>query len=277
MSPLVVGLLITAAALHATWNAILRSGADRLWSITIISAVAGLVALPIGLALPTPAPASWPYLALSAVLQIGYCLSLVRAYRDGHLAHVYPIARGTAPLLVTIGAAAFAGERLGLASMAGVLLVSVGIMILGLGRDRPDPRSTAAALVTGAFIASYMVTDGVGARLSQHAISYAAWQAVSQGSLMVLVYWLIRHTPPRAPRGRPGAQVLLAAIFGLVGYSVVIWAMSLSPMGQVSALRETRILFAAVIGAIFLGEPLNPRRILGGIVITSGAICLSAC
>ncbi len=168
MSLLVVGLLITAAVLHATWNAILRSGADRLWSITVISAIGAVVALPFALALPKPDVASWPYLALSAVLQVGYCLFLVRAYRDGHLAHVYPIARGTAPLLVTLGAAIFAGEQLSLPGMAGVALVSAGIMILGLGKDRPDPRSTGAAIAAGAFIASYMVCDGVGVRAAQH-------------------------------------------------------------------------------------------------------------
>jgi len=276
MSPIVVGLLLTAAVLHATWNAILRSGSDRLWSITIMAAVGALVALPFALGLPKPDAASWPYLALSASLQVGYSLFLVRAYRDGHLAHVYPIARGTAPLLVTLGAAVFAGERLGAPAAAGVALVSGGIMILGLGRDRPDLRSTAAALAAGAFIASYMVTDGVGVRASEHAAGYAAWQAVAQGATLPLVYWAIRGRPPGVPRGWPGARVIAAAVMGVFGYCVVIWAMSRSPMGQVSALRETSILFAALIGAVFLREPVTARRLLGGAVIASGAICLSA-
>ena len=276
MSPLVVGLLIMAAVLHATWNAILRSGADRLWSITVISAVGALVALPFALALPKPGLASWPYLALSDALQVGYCLFLVRAYRDGHLAHVYPVARGTAPLLVTLGAAIFAGERLALPGLAGVALVSGGIMILGLGKDRPDVRSTGAALAAGAFIACYMVCDGVGVRASQHATGYAAWQAVGQGAAMLPVYWAIRRRPPSLPRGAPGARVVLAAVIGVFSYCVVVWAMSRSPMGQVSALRETSILFAALIGAVFLHERITLRRLLGAVVIASGAICLSA-
>ena len=276
MSPLVVGLLITAAVLHATWNAILRSGADRLWSITVITTVGALVALPFALVLPKPDAASWPYLALSAVLQGGYCLFLVRAYRDGHLAHVYPIARGTAPLLVTLGAAIVAGERLSLPGLAGVALVSGGIMILGFGKDRPDLRSTGAALATGAFIASYMVSDGIGVRVSAHATGYAAWQAVTQGVAMPVVYWAIRRRPPDLPKGAPGVRVVVAAVIGVFSYCVVVWAMSRSPMGQVSALRETSILFAALIGAVFLHEPITPRRLLGAAVIASGAICLSA-
>ena len=276
MTPFVAGLLLVAAVLHATWNAILRSGSDRLWSITIMSAVGALFALPFALALPKPDAASWPYLALSAALQVGYCLFLVRAYRDGHLAHVYPIARGTAPLLVTLGAAIFAGERVGGWGLIGVVLVSGGIMILGLGKDRPDVRSTVAALAAGAFIASYMVTDGVGVRASAHATGYAAWQAVAQGAAMPLMYRAIRHRPPTLPKGWSGAQVVAAAIMGAFGYCVVIWAMSRNAMGQVSALRETSILFAALIGAVFLREPITPRRMLGGAVIASGAVCLSA-
>jgi drug/metabolite transporter (DMT)-like permease len=241
-----------------------------------MSAVGGLVALPCALALSKPDASSWPYLALSSALQIGYCLFLVRAYRNGHLSHVYPIARGTAPLFVTLGAAIFAGESLRDTNLIGVGLVASGILILGSGTDRPDVRSTGAALAAGLFIAGYMVTDGIGVRVSEHAIGYAAWQAVLQGVTMPLVYRAVRHQSPGLPRGWPGARVVAAAIMGAFGYCVVIWAMSISPMGQVSALRETSILFAALIGAIFLREPITTRRVLGGAVIAAGAVCLSS-
>lgn len=275
MTPVVVALILTAAVLHATWNAILRSGADRLWSITVMGTVGLLVALPFAIGLPHPAPASWAYIALSAVLQTGYSLFLVRAYRDGHLTHVYPIARGTAPLLVTLGAAVFAGEHLARIGLLGIVLVSGGIITLALGRSRPDAKSTMAALATGVFIASYMVTDGVGVRLSGQAIGYAAWQAVAQGSALFLTYIALRRRAPALPRGRPGVDVLIASVLGLVGYSVVIWAMDHGAMGKVSALRETSILFAAVIGALFLRESITPRKIIGAVAIAGGAICLS--
>ncbi len=276
MSPTVVGLLLAAALLHAAWNAILRSGEDRLWSISVICAVGAVAALPFALLLAPPARESWPYLALSALLQIGYCLFLVRAYRDGHLAHVYPIARGTAPLLVTIGAAIFARELVSGQAMVGVGLVSCGIMILALGTSRPDPRSTAAALAAGMFIASYMVVDGLGVRVAHHATGYAAWQAVLTGLLMPLVYLAIRRRLPAVPRGKPGLLVVAAALFGVLGYCVAIWAMSRAPMGQVSALRETSILFAALIGAVALRERITPRKIAGAIAVTTGIAFLAA-
>jgi drug/metabolite transporter (DMT)-like permease len=276
MNPLVVGLILTAAILHASWNAILRSAQDRLWSIVIMGVIGALAALPLALALPKPPPESWRFIALSVTLQVGYCLFLVRAYRTGHLAHVYPIARGSAPLLVTLAAALFAGERLGAPGLVGVVLVSGGIIVLTLGRDRPDLTSTLAALAAGGFIASYMVADGLGVRLSGSAIGYAAWQAVAQGITMPLAYLAVRRQLPPPPELSSDAPIIVAAIIGAFGYGVVIWAMSLGPMGKVSALRETSILFAAVLGALFLKEPLSPRRAIGATIIAAGAICLSA-
>lgn len=276
MTPFVVALVLAAAFVHAAWNAILKGGSDRFWSITMMSVIGAVAALPFGLALAPPLAASWPYLASSAGLQVFYCLFLVRAYRDGPLTHVYPIARGTAPLLVTIGAAVVAHERLGIHALAGVALVSAGILLLALGKERPDGRSTMAALVAGMFIASYMVVDGVGVRVSGQPEGYAAWQAVAQGFGMPLVYWLVRRRPPGLPRGASGLKVVLAAIIGTLGYCVIVWAMGRAPMGQVSALRETSILFAAVIGAVFLREPVTVRRAAAALVIVAGAVLLVA-
>jgi len=276
MNPLVVVLILAAAIMHASWNAILRGTEDRLWSITVMGVVGGIVALPLALALPRPAPESWRFIALSVTLQIGYCLFLVRAYRTGHLAHVYPIARGSAPLLVTLAAAVVAGERLGRPGMAGVGLVSVGIIVLSAGRDRPDLLSSLAALAAGGFIASYMVADGLGVRLAKSAIGYAAWQAVAQGATMPLAYWVVRRRLAALPKPVSDAPIFAAAVIGAFGYGVIIWAMSLGPMGKVSALRETSILFAALLGVIVLKEPISPPRMIGAATIAAGAICLSA-
>jgi uncharacterized membrane protein len=275
MPPLTVGLLLLAAFLHASWNAILRGGSDRLWSITMMSVVGGGVAVVAALWLPAPHVSSWPYLALSAVVQVGYSLFLVRAYRDGHLAHVYPIARGTAPLLVTLGAWLVAGESLTAMSAVGVVLVSGGVVVLAMGRDRPDWRSLGAAGATGAFIAGYMLIDGIGVRLSEASISYALWQAAAQGIALTLTYCAIRRAPPAPLRGREGMMTVVAALIGNLGYGVALWAMSANRMGQVSALRETSILFAAFLGAILLREPISFRRVAGGATIATGAICLS--
>lgn len=275
MTPLVIALVLGSALLHATWNAMLRSGADRLWSMSVMCAWCAILALPVTFFTPPPAAASWPYLLASAAVQVFYALFLVRAYRTGLLAHVYPIARGTAPLLVTLGAAAAAGERLEALGLLGVFLVSAGIMFVAFGRGRPDAASILAALATGVFIAGYMVIDGLGVRLSGHPIGYAAWQDVIEGAPLPFVYALIRKEWPAVRWNRDLGKAAAGAAISITAYGVVIWAMSLSPMGQVSALRETSILFAALIGAVFLKERLTAQRLLGAAMIAGGAVALS--
>lgn len=275
MSPIVVGLLLASALIHASWNAIVKNGEDRLWSISIICLVGGVAALPFALVFEPPAAASWPYLILSSSLQIGYCLFLVRAYRDGELASVYPIARGSAPLLVTLGAVLFAGELPGSIGLTGIGLVSLGIIFLALGKNRPDTKSIYAALAAGLFIASYMVVDGLGVRLAESATGYAAWQAVVAGFLIPLSYVAIRRQAPRLPRGKEGALVVVAGLLGTLGYCIAVWAMSLTTMGGVSAIRETSILFAALIGTLVLREKMTLQKLLGAITVTGGVVCLS--
>ena len=275
MSPLVIGLLLASAFIHAVWNAIVRSSEDRFWSLSIICLTGAIAALPFAIALGLPAMRSWPYIVLSSVLQIGYCLLLVRAYRHGDLSSVYPIARGSAPLLVTLGAALIAGEWPGEFGLIGTLCVCVGILLLTLGANRPDPKAAVAALATGVFIAGYMVVDGIGVRLAGSALSYAAWQAVVAGLLIPLSYIVIRRQPVRLPRGNDGAKVVVAGLLGTLGYCIAIWAMSQSAMGGVSAIRETSILFAALIGTVVLGEKMTPQKMFGALAVTIGVVCLS--
>lgn len=275
MSPLVIALVLGSAVLHASWNAMLRSGADRLQFMMLMGGLCAAAALPVAFVVPAPDSASWPYLAASAVLQLGYALLLVRAYRDGHLGQVYPIARGAAPLLVTLGAALVAGEHLPPVNLLGVVLVSCGIVAIAFGRGRPDVASSLFALTCGGFIASYMVVDGLGVRASGHPIGYAAWQEVAHGALMPMVFVALRGRLPTMPLDREFAKVCLGAVISVVAYGVVLWAMNRTAMGQVSALRETSILFAAVIGAIFLKEPFTLRRLAGAAMIAGGAVALS--
>jgi len=165
---------------------------DRFWSIVVMGVASATVALPLTFILAAPARASWPFIGLSAFLQICYCLVLVRAYREGELGSIYPIARGSSPMLVTIGALVFAGEKLGPLAMLGVAMVSFGIMGMTFGRNRPHVSSILAALATGLFIASYTVADGIGSRLSGNPQSYAAWLFLFQGAPMPLVYFAMR-------------------------------------------------------------------------------------
>lgn len=274
MTPTLIGLVLLAAILHATWNAVLRSGADRLWSMAVMSIAWSAASLPVALWLAPPAPASWPYILLSAGLHVGYNLFLVRAYRHGELGQVYPIARGSSPLLVTLGAALFAGEHLGLLALSGVGLVSLGIVSLARGKASARPMSIATALATGFFIASYTVTDGIGSRLSEGVQAYAAWLFVLEGLPMPLIYLALRGRLAISPASPEALKAVAGGIISVVAYALIIWAVSLGPMGPVSALRETSVVFAALIGRYFLSETLTARRLGACAVIAFGAFCL---
>jgi drug/metabolite transporter (DMT)-like permease len=275
MTPSVVALVLCAAVLHAAWNAMLRGGSDRLWAMTVMSFATTAIAIPVAALLPLPNPGSWPYIGLSTALQLGYSHFLVRAYRDGDFGQVYPIARGVAPLLVTLGAAVFAGEQLGRVSLIGIALVSLGIVSLARARSKASPASIAAALATGCSIASYTVSDGIGSRLSGDPLAYAAWIFVLYGIAMPLTTLAVRGRMTIRLRDPETLKAASGGIISLMAYSAVVWAVSLSPMGPVSALRETSVVFAAVIGRAFLNEALTASRLGACLVIAIGAICLS--
>jgi hypothetical protein len=272
---LVFALVLASALLHAAWNVLLRSGADRLWSITVMSLVSGLAAL-IALAfVPTPALASWPYAAFSGALQVGYCLFLIWAYEKGELGQVYPIARGAAPLLVALGAAVFAGERLSVPAVGGLVLVSAGIIGLSLGRERLNAHATALALASGGFIAGYMVCDGLGVRLSGHPVGYFVWMSLAQAAPMPFAYFAIRRRWPAMALDRETAKAVGGGAISIVAYGVVVWAMAGAQMAKISGLRETSILFAAILAAVFLKERFSLRRGLCAVLISAGAILLA--
>jgi drug/metabolite transporter (DMT)-like permease len=276
ISPLVLALLLGSALLHATWNVLLRSGADRLWSITVMSLVSGAMAAVVALVLPLPAPASWGFAAGSGLLQVGYCVFLVWAYEKGELGQVYPIARGAAPLLVAVGAAVFAGERLSPVSLGGLVLVSAGIVGLSLGRERLQLHATALALACGGFIASYMVCDGMGVRLAGNPVSYFAWMSLAQAVPMPFVYFALRRRWPTIRLDREAAKALGGGVISIVAYGVVVWAMAGAVMAKVSGLRETSILFAAILAAVFLKERFTVQRGLCAVLITVGALLLAS-
>jgi len=269
----VAALVLLAAFLHAAWNGLLRGGADRLWSMTVISiamAAVSFLALPF---LPYPAQASWPYLIASGLIHIGYNLSLVRNYRTGDLGISYPIARGASPLLITLGAAIFAGEHLNLLSLAGVGLISAGIIAMAFHGQRMQTSNLAAALTTGVLIAIYTIIDGMGARLSGSAIAYTVWMSTFF-LLMPLYFLIVRGAAAFAAPSNAWAEALTGGVFAMAAYGIVIFAMQRSAMGIVSALRETSVVFAALIGWFFLGETLTWRRMNACLVIALGAAWL---
>ncbi|MBV4455468.1 MULTISPECIES: DMT family transporter [Pseudomonas] len=271
--PIVV-LILFAALLHASWNALLRAGNDRLWSMTVMCLAVAVASAGIALFLPAPAVASWPYAVLSGVLHVGYNLFLVRSYKVGDLGQTYPIARGSSPILITLFALAFAGETVSASALFGIALVSGGIISLAFKQRRLAVPSLPYALGTGCFIAAYSVTDGIGARLSGAPLAYTAWMCALWGVLMPLVYIGLRDARSLFAQ-RPGFITALAGgLVSLLAYGIVIYAMAEAPMGAVSALRETSVVFAALIGYVFLGESLSVRKLLACVVIASGTMLI---
>ncbi|GAA1964312.1 DMT family transporter [Kitasatospora viridis] len=269
------GLVLCAAMLHATWNAMLRTQADRLWLVTVMSFVSTAVSLPFLLALPLPHAAAWPYLTVSAAVQVLYTLFLLLCYRVADLGSVYPVIRGCVPLLVSVGAAVFAGERPGWPTVLGIGLVSFGIMAMVFGRQNGGPKAFGLAAVTGAIIATYTVIDGVGVRLAGGSFTYTAWIFTVYGMLVPVVYLVARGR--LVLRGRR-AEIRVAGLAGvgqLATYAMMMWAFRLSPLGPVSALRETSVVFATLIGWRFLGEKLTAARLGACAAIAMGACCIS--
>jgi drug/metabolite transporter (DMT)-like permease len=276
LDPSAVALVLLAAALHAGWNAVLRVGGDRLVVMGVITGGAGLIA---GLLVPfTPLPptAAWPILLLSAGFHVGYNSFLVAAYAHGDLGQVYPIARGTAPLLVVGLVGPVLGESVAGVQLAGVLLTSAGIAALALrgGASRVRPQALAYALVTACFIAAYTVTDAAGARAAGSPHGYTLWLFLVDGVLFVaIVVWRRGRALAALAREswRPG---LAGGAMSLAAYWLVIWAFTVAPAAGVAALRETSVLFAALIGAFLLKEPLGRWRVAAAGVVTAGVLLL---
>lgn len=267
-------LVLFAALLHASWNALLRGGADRLWSMTVMCVAIAIVCAVAAMFMVAPAPLSWGYALLSALLHVGYNLFLVRSYRVGDLGQIYPISRGSSPALITLGAALFAGETITPGELLGIALVSGGIISLAFRGRRLSVPSLPYALGTGCFIAAYSVVDGIGARLSGAPLAYTVWMSALWGVLMPVVYIGLRDARSLFSI-RPGMfAAAMGGLVSLLAYAIVIYAMNEAPLGAVSALRETSVLFAALLGYLFLGETLTVRRMLACVVIASGAIII---
>ncbi|WP_130831021.1 DMT family transporter [[Erwinia] mediterraneensis] len=270
----IILLVLLAALLHASWNALLRSGADKLWSMTIMCLAVALASVALIGFLPLPDKASWFYAGLSALLHVGYNLFLVKSYQAGDLGQTYPVARGSSPLLITLAAALFAGETPGIGALVGILLVSGGIISLAFRGRRIAVPSLPYALGTGCFIAAYSVTDGIGVRLSGAPLAYTLWMSALWGILMPTVYIALRGAKSLFTL-RPGfTAAFMGGLVSLLAYGIVIYAMTGAPMGAVSALRETSVLFAALIGYFFLGEGLTLRKMLACTVIALGTFII---
>jgi drug/metabolite transporter (DMT)-like permease len=273
LTPLVAALVLSAAVMHASWNALVKSVADKVAMQTLVTLVAAVLVVPGLFFVPLPEVAAWPFLVLSTVVHAFYYAALLNSYRFGDLSQVYPIARGASPLIIALGAWLFAGEALGRWEWLGLLIVSAGIMSLTAARGRRrdgEVEGIGFAFATGLTIALYSIADGMGVRRTAEPLSYVLWLLLLQGLPMIAFgLWQRRGrfiATARATlwRGLGGGVVL-----GL-GYGIVIWAMQRAPMAHVSALRETSVILATVIGATLLHEPFGRRRALAAVLVAGG-------
>ncbi len=224
-----------------------------------------------------PDPEVWPYIALSVLLHLGYAVFLILAYRFGDLSHVYPLARGSAPLLVALFSMPLMGEQLTHRALLAVFLMGIGIISLSFTRRAQglrDPWAVFFALGTGLFIAGYTITDAVGARLSGSAHSYAAWMLGLEWIPIVAFVFYTRRTRAVAQVGKLWIRAIPMGLMSLVAYWAVIWAMTVAPAALVAALRETSIVFAVLFGVLFLNEKLNLARLAATFTTLAGVVLL---
>jgi phosphonate utilization associated putative membrane protein len=271
----VVATVLFGALLHASWNALVKSSTDKALDTALIHLLGSFVALPLALWVGWPPSAAWPYITASVLIHIAYYIALVRAYQHGELGLTYPLMRGTAPLLVALSASLTVGESLSPVAWAGVLGVSGGVLALGLSRHAWDnPRAVAFALANAVVIAVYTVVDALGARAAGNALQYVLALFVLDGwPFGLLVLWRRgRAAWPYARRRWPVA--LGGALASLGSYGIALWAMTRAPVATVAALRETSVLFAALIGTWVLKEAFTLRRAVGTAAIVIGVIAL---
>lgn len=274
----VVGAVLLAAVLHATWNALAHAGTDRLAGFALIGTAVTLGAAPVALLAPAPDRASWGYLAASAVLHVAYNLLLMQSYRLGEFGQVYPLARGTSPWLVAVGAAVFVGEDLSAVRLLGVVVISLGLGLLvfvGGVPTRGARPALAAAVLTGAVIASYTTVDGLGVRSAGSVAGYTGWLFLLQGPVLPLLALAVR-------RGRLWGQLrphLLAGLAGgllsLAAYGLVLWAQTRGALAPIAALRETSVIVGAVIGAVVFGERFGRWRVAATVLVAAGVVLIT--
>ncbi|WP_086623536.1 EamA family transporter [Kushneria konosiri] len=277
MSAHVFAIVLCAAALHAGWNALVRVGLDRLLAVTLIQVGAGILALVMLPTVSVPVAAAWPWLLLSAVLHVGYNVFLARAYASGDFGQVYPIARGSAPLIVALVGLMALWDQPSLTGYVGVMLLTGGIWwmaVRGAGSKNLPRAGLTSALVTSAFIASYTLSDGLGARANHDAIGYVFWLFALNGLCMGLLLWAMRGRQTLAAIAGHYRVGLLGGAMSMAAYGATIWAMSQAPIALVAALRESSVLFALAISSLFLGERLSRQRLVVGVIILCGVALL---
>jgi drug/metabolite transporter (DMT)-like permease len=278
VDPIVICLVLLAAVMHASWNAVVKTDRARLASMGIVMLRGAVFCRFFVPFVKFPLPAAWPWLLSSVIIHNFYFFFLLSAYAHGDLSHVYPIARGLGPVLVAIFSSAIAGEQLSAIEAGGVTLVSMGILTVALANGVPrgaDWRPTIYALITGVTIAGYTFSDGLGARHSGDAFGYIVWLNLFEGP-WVIAFALWKRGALLGPYlAQHWKRNVGGGIIATLGYGIAIWALSQGAMAHVAALRETSVIFAALMGTLLLREAFGLRRVLAAFLVVAGLLLMN--
>ncbi|HVK81075.1 MAG TPA: DMT family transporter [Verrucomicrobiae bacterium] len=272
MPPLAIAAALSSALIHASWNAALKGGrGDRVADAFLIAVGGILMWGVVALFWGAPKVEAWPYLFASVLIHLVYWAALFRGYDMGDLSHIYTLSRGSAPLLVAVGAAITAHEVPAPLKMVGIALVSLGVLAVGASPNAPL-KATLWALLIGLCISAYSLVDALGARVGGDPLVYVAWTSGVMGVPMIaFAFWkrgvrqMLRDAAVAPWRG------IAIGIISFLGYGLVLWAQTFAPIAQVTALRETSVVFGALIAFFILRERLGLRRWIGAIVVAAGA------
>lgn len=276
MSAFALTIVLAAAVMHATWNAVVKGATDRALTLAAVALMHALVGIVLIVTSAPPAAASWPSIIASTIIHYAYYLLLFQAYRLGDLSQVYPISRGMAPALVALGSYLIIGETLSPLGIAGLALITVGIGLIALqrGAANADRRAVICAALLGLSIAAYSVADGIGVRWSESPTGYMGWLFLFEAPVVLAVLApriMRKHKMDYAAFGIG----MIGGLLSVTAYGVVLYAKTIAPIGAVSAVRESSVIIAALIGVFFFGERPWGGRLLAAMVVVVGVVMLA--
>ncbi|MGE0972667.1 EamA family transporter [Klebsiella sp. WOUb02] len=267
-------ILLFAALLHASWNAIVKASGDKMYAAISVSGSAAVIALLLLPFAPQPSFASAPYLLLSSALQVVYTVLVAKTYQVSDMSQTYPLMRGTAPLLVAIISVLFLGDRLSPLAWSGIGVICLAILAMAYNGRASSRRGVVLALINACFIAGYTLVDGTGVRLSGSALGYTLWSFLMNGCCLLVWSMVTRRREVSRYLRQHWHKGLLGGISTMGSYGLALWAMTQAPLAVVAALRETSILFGALIAFVLLKERVMALRIVAACGIAAGAILL---
>lgn len=274
MSIFVFGVVLFAAALHAIWNAVVKSGSDKLLTTVLVTTWATLIAAVCLPLLPVPSRESWPFIGVSTLLQVGYYILVARTYHLADMSQAYPLMRGTAPLLVAITSVVLLNGHLSAAAWTGIAIICAGILAMAASGHSKNKAGLALALLNAGVIASYTLVDGLGVRLSGTPAAYTLWIFLLTGIPLIVWVLIARRAEFQSYIAANWHLGMIGGAGTIISYGLALWAMTLAPVAVIAALRETSILFGTAISALILKEHVTRARVIAVGIIAAGAAIL---